>query len=97
MRKPVQGFPSRSGINWAVQPQKTARGLKFWILEVEGLFCLCSKNKGTDLCLCFRICKFSHDMTHWSSDFLFVTKKMVFNFKTLKKHRNGKFLIANKK
>ena len=41
------------------------RGLKFRILEVEGLHYLCSENKGADqlrgnrkadLCLCFRIC-----------------------------------------
>ena len=25
------GFTTRSYINWAVQPQKMARGLKFWI------------------------------------------------------------------
>ena len=43
-----------------------ARGLKFRIYEVEGLYFLCSENKGADqLCgyreadlrLCFRICK----------------------------------------
>ena len=37
-----------------------ARGLKFWIYELEGLYYLCSENKGadqTDLRLCFRICK----------------------------------------
>ena len=43
-----------------------ARGLKFPIKEVEGLYYLCSENKGADqlrgygeadLCLCFRICK----------------------------------------
>ena len=49
-----------------------ARGLKFRIYEVEGLYYLCSENKGADqlrgyreadLCLCFRVCKnrFSHD------------------------------------
>ena len=56
------GFPTRFDTNWAVQPQKVAGGLKFWILEVEGLYYLCSKNKGADqlhdyraadLCLCF--------------------------------------------
>ena len=52
-----------------------ARGLKFSIYEVEGLYCLCSENKGTDqlrgyreadLLLCFRICKKPdlHDATH---------------------------------
>ena len=43
-----------------------ARGLKFCIQEVEGLYYLCSENKGADqlrvyreadLRLCFRICK----------------------------------------
>ena len=43
-----------------------ARGLKFRILEVEGLYYPCSENKGADqlrgyheadLGLCFRICK----------------------------------------
>ena len=43
-----------------------ARGLKFRILEVEGLYYLCSENKGADqllgyheadLRLCFRICE----------------------------------------
>ena len=34
-----------------------ARGLKFWIYEVEGLYYLCSENKGADLHLCFYICK----------------------------------------
>ena len=52
--------------NRAVKLYWTARGLKFWILEVEGLFYLCSENKGadqlhshraTDLRLCFRIFK----------------------------------------
>ena len=59
-------FPSRSDTNWAVQPQKMVRGLKFNIKEEEGLYYLCSKIKGTDqlrgyctadLHLYFRICK----------------------------------------
>ena len=52
-----------------------ARGLKFRIKEVEGLYYPCSENKGADqlrgyreadLRLCFRICKsrFSHDKAH---------------------------------
>ena len=52
-----------------------ARGMKFWILEVEELYYLCSENKGADqlsgyravdLHLCFPICKirFSHDAAH---------------------------------
>ena len=39
-RKPV-----RSYTNWAVHPQKIARGLKFWLEEEEGLYYQCSKNK----------------------------------------------------
>ena len=66
MRKPVFGFPTRSDTNQAVQLQKMARSLKFWIKKEEGLYYLCSENKGTDqlpgyreadLRLCFRICK----------------------------------------
>ena len=61
------GFPTRCDTNRAVQQQKIARGLKFHIYEVEGLYYLCSENKGadqlhgyrlsTDLRLCFRIFK----------------------------------------
>ena len=63
MRKPVFGV---SDTNLAVQPQNMARGLKFQILEVHGVYYLCSENKVADqLCgyrtadlrLCFRIRK----------------------------------------
>ena len=56
-------FPTRSD---TVQPQKMARGLKFGIKEVGGLYYPCSENKGADqlrgyreadLRLYFRICK----------------------------------------
>ena len=66
MRNRSSGFPTRSDTNQAVQPQKIARGLKFWILVVEELHYMCGENKGpdqlhgyhkADLCLCFRICK----------------------------------------
>ena len=68
-------FPTRFDTNQAVQLQKMARGLKFQIWKVEGLYYLCSENKGADqlrgyreadLCLRFRICKrwFSHDAAH---------------------------------
>ena len=61
-----------SDTNQAVQLQNIARGLKFRIYKEEGLYYLCSENKGADqLCsyreadlgLCFRICKslVSHD------------------------------------
>ena len=50
----------------AVQQHKMARGSNFFIYELEGLYYLCSENKGADqLCgyheadlhFCFRICK----------------------------------------
>ena len=66
VRKPVFGFPTRSNTNQAVQPHKIARCLKFRREVVEGLYNVCSENKGADqlrsyreadLRLCFRICK----------------------------------------
>ena len=66
MRKAVFGFPTRSDINRAVQPQKMAQDLKFRIQVVERLYYPYSENKGADqlhsYCvadprLCFRICK----------------------------------------
>ena len=66
MRKPTFWFPTRYDTNQAVQLQQIDRGLKFWIKKVEGLYYLCSENKGADqlhgyreadLRLCFRICK----------------------------------------
>ena len=52
---------TRSDTNPVVQPQKMAGGLTFRIKEVEGLYYLCSENKGADqlhgLRLCFRNCK----------------------------------------
>ena len=69
------GFPTRSDTNRPVQLQRMARGLKFRIYEVEGLYYPSSENKGADqLCsysaadlhLCLRICKsrFSYDAAH---------------------------------
>ena len=66
MRKPTFWFPTWPDKNQAVQLQKNASGLKFWIYEVDGLYYLKRKNKGADqlrgyreadLLLCFRICK----------------------------------------
>ena len=66
MRKPTFWFPTWSDTNRAVQLQKMARGLKFRIQKVEGLYYLSSINKGADqfrgyreadLGLCFCICK----------------------------------------
>ena len=72
MRKPTFWFLTWSDTNQAVQLQKMARDLKFWIQKVEELYDLCSENKGADqlrgnreadLRLCIRICRtlFSHD------------------------------------
>ena len=74
-RKPTFWFSTRSDTNQAVQLHRMARGLIFWIKKVEGLYYLCSENKGAvqlrghreaDLRLCFRICKMliSHDAAH---------------------------------
>ena len=66
MRKPTFWFLTRSDTNQAVKSQKMARSLKFRIKKVEGLYYLCSENKGADqlrdhreadLRLCFRIFK----------------------------------------
>ena len=66
MRKTTFWFPTWSYTKQTVQLQKMARGLKFRIYEVEGLYYPCSENKGpdqlrgyreADLRLCFRICK----------------------------------------
>ena len=66
MRKPTFWFSTWSDTTKAVQLQKMDRGLKFRIYKVEGLFYLCSENKGADqlrgnreadLRLCFHICK----------------------------------------
>ena len=66
MRKLTFWFPTWSDTNLAVQSQKMARGLKLRILKGEGLYYLCSENKGADqlrgyreadLRLRFRICK----------------------------------------
>ena len=66
VRKSTFWFPTRSNTNQAVQLWKMARGLKFRILKVDGLYYLWSENKSADqlrgyreadLRLCFRICK----------------------------------------
>ena len=42
------GCPTMSDTNLTVQPQTMTRTLKFLIEEVEILYHLCSKNKGSD-------------------------------------------------
>ena len=62
-------FLTRSDTNWAVQPQKMARGLKFQTWEEQGLYFLdIAKKKlcyysAPDLRVCFCLCKsrLSHD------------------------------------
>ena len=44
----VSGFPTRSNTNRALQSLNMARGLKFQIHKVEGLYYPCSENKGAD-------------------------------------------------
>ena len=41
------GLPNRSDTNWAVKPMM-ARGFKIQIWKVDGLYYLCSENKGAD-------------------------------------------------
>ena len=48
MRKPTIWFLNRPNTNSAVQPQKTARSLKFGIQAEEGLYFPSSENKGAD-------------------------------------------------
>ena len=72
MRKPTLWFPTWSDTNQAVQLQEMARGLKFRIKKVGGLYYLCSENKGvisfavTAKLICVFVfayakCLFSHD------------------------------------
>ena len=66
VRKPTRWFLTRSDTNRAVQAQKMARGLKFWLCVEEELYNPSSENKGADqlrgyheadLRLCFCICR----------------------------------------
>ena len=59
-------FPNRSDTNQAVQSQKQARDMKFWLDVEEELYYPSSENKGADqlrgnreadLRLCFRLCR----------------------------------------
>ena len=65
-KKQFSGFLTRSDTDRAVQPQKKARGLKFWIKKEEGLHFLCGEIKSADqlrgqhaadLRFCCPICK----------------------------------------
>ena len=70
MRKPVfWGIPIGYDTNRNVQLQKMAMNFKFWSLELERLYYLCSGNNGADQLTCefvfaFVKCRFSHDAAH---------------------------------
>ena len=60
----------------AVQPHKMARGSNFFIYELEGLYYLCSENKGADqlrgyheadlrLVFAYATIRFSHDAANF--------------------------------
>ena len=48
MRKSICQIRVNSDTIRAVKPKKVARGLKFRIFEVEGLYFLCGENKDAD-------------------------------------------------
>ena len=61
----------KTDTNWLVHLQKMARGMKFRILEVEGLYYLCGEDKGTGQLICtfvfaYAKSRFSHDAAHSS-------------------------------
>ena len=64
----LQGSPTRSDTNLAVQPQKMTGSFKFRISEVVGLYYLCGENKGAaQLCafvFAYAKSRFSHDVAH---------------------------------
>ena len=69
MRKPVFRVSDQVPHNQALQPHKMARGLKFRIKKVEGLYYLCSENKGANQ-LRSSASLFSH---------IYICKKLVFS------------------
>ena len=81
MRKPTFWFSTRYDTNRAVQSKKMARGLKFRIIKEEGLYYLCSENKGviSFAVIVKLICVFvfayakswfsHHDAAHFNSTF----------------------------
>ena len=70
MRKLTMWFPARSDTNRAAQAQKMARGLKFWIQNVDELYYPCSENKDADqlrsYCFAYADCLFSHEASQIS-------------------------------
>ena len=101
----LRGFPNRSDTKWAVQPQNLVRDLKFWIYKEEGMYYLCSKNRGTDQlrCTAWLICtfilayaksRFSHGSNIWTVN-LFVNNhyNVVYIGATCEKFEEEKSVI----
>ena len=71
MRNPVFGVSDQVDTNWAVQPLKMDRGLKFFIWKVEGLYYLRAKTMAlvTTQLMCTFVftyvnSRFFHDAAH---------------------------------
>ena len=79
MRKPTFWFPSWSDTNQAVQLQKMTRGLKFRIRKVEGLYYLCSENKGADQLRGYREADLRFEKTHMQNVGFLMTG-LIFKF-----------------
>ena len=87
MRKPFFGVSDQVRHKQAVQLQKmAARGLKFRSKKVEGLFYLCSENKGADqlrgyreadlrLGFAYANCWFSRDAAHFNNLMCLIVRK----------------------
>ena len=75
----LQGFPTRSHTNQAVQPQKIARGLKFITWEVEGLYRPCSENKGADQLRGYREADLRLCFSHMQKAG-FLTTQLIFSY-----------------
>ena len=73
--------------NRAVQSKKMARGLKFRIMEIEGLYYLCNENEGADQ-------RFSHNAVHIYS--LFSVVHLMVIIKRQHVGYENKFLHLNK-
>ena len=87
-------------INWAVGPQKMARGLKFRIYEEEGLYYLCSENKGTDklqlICI-FVFAKAKSQFSHDAAHIIAVEYKTAYVIQVIIKENNNHFTVKARK
>ena len=69
--KTLKMFSTRYDTKWAERPQWLARIMKFWILEREGFYYLCSENKGAD-----QLCSYHAADLHFC---FHIFKKQVFS------------------